>query len=65
MFILSKIPRSFNPLSLSVGLIASFAIVFYLKHIGLAWTWFILISVTINIGLAWLTDIILARIKKG
>jgi len=49
LFLLSKSGKAFHPTSLIVGLIASMAIVFLLKFLGLAWTWYITISVLVNI----------------
>jgi len=66
LFILSKMERQFKPVSLIVGLVASLLIVFVLKWVGLAWTWFILCSVVTNIILVYLTDIILSnQFKTG
>ncbi|MEI8102882.1 MAG: sodium:solute symporter, partial [Chlorobium sp.] len=58
LFLLSKSKRNFHSSSLATGLVASMAIVFFLKHYGLAWSWFILVSVTLNVIVVWLTDII-------
>ncbi|MBN4080910.1 hypothetical protein JYT44_00960 [Caldithrix abyssi] len=63
LFLLSKMKQSFQSVSLVMGLIASLLIVFYLKQIGLAWTWFIGISVMVNIGITFLVDWVL-RLKK-
>ena len=49
LFLLSRLDRKFNKYSLLLGLVSSFLIVFYLKLIGLSWTWFILVSVVTNI----------------
>jgi len=49
LFLLTKFSKKFHVISLISGLFSSFLIVFYLKHIGLAWTWFIMLSVVINI----------------
>ena len=49
LFLLSKSKRSFHPASLGVGLGASMGIVFFLKFLGLAWTWYITISVLVNL----------------
>ena len=57
LFLLTKINRKFNSISLIVGLISSLLIVFYLKQVGLAWTWFIMISVLVNICITFLVDI--------
>ena len=58
LFILSKLKRKFSSLSLIVGLVSSCLIVFYLKHIGLAWTWFILASVMVNIIMSLIMSLI-------
>ena len=42
-----------------IGLISSFLIVFYLKYLGIAWTWFIMISVIANFSLTILVEKIL------
>jgi Na+/proline symporter len=47
LFLLSKMKRDIHPVSLIVGLISSLLIVFYLNQIGLAWTWFIGISILV------------------
>jgi solute:Na+ symporter, SSS family len=49
LFLLSKSKRDIHPASLGAGLVASLGIVFVLKFYGLAWTWYILVSVTLNI----------------
>ncbi len=49
LFLLSKSKKEFHSASLGVGLVASMAIVFLLKFLGLAWTWYILVSVIVNI----------------
>ena len=59
LFLLTKINRKFNSISLIVGLISSLLIVFYLKQVGLAWTWFILASVMVNIIMAFISEAIL------
>jgi len=56
LFLLSKSNRKFHSSSLIIGLISSFLIVFYLKHLGLAWTWFIMISVMTNVSMAFLAE---------
>ena len=57
LFLLTKIDRKFNSISLIIGLISSLLIVFYLKQVGLAWTWFIMISVLVNVCITFLVDI--------
>ena len=58
LFLLSKINRKFHPISLVTGLIASFLIVFYLKQIGIAWTWFIGIAVVVNFTVTYIVDLV-------
>lgn len=41
LFLLSRSKRNFRPASLIAGLIGSVAAVFFLKHHGLAWTWWV------------------------
>ena len=47
LFLLSKVQRKIPSAALIIGLISSLLIVFYLKQIGLAWTWFIGISIVV------------------
>lgn len=49
LFLLSKSGRHYRSSSLIAGLLASIAVVFLLKFLGLAWTWYIAVSVTVNI----------------
>ena len=49
LFLLSKSKRNFHPATLAIGLVASMAIVFVLKYFGLAWTWYISVSVLVNL----------------
>ena len=49
LFLLSKSKRAFHPASLGIGLVASMGIVFLLKFLGLAWTWYITVSVLVNL----------------
>ena len=49
LFLLSKSKRAFHPASLGIGLVASMGIVFVLKFFGLAWTWYITVSVLVNL----------------
>ena len=59
LFLLSKMEKKFNSTSLMIGLVSSFLIVFYLKYLGIAWTWFIMISVIANLSLTILVEKIL------
>ena len=63
LFLLSKLNQSFQQTSLIIGLISSCLIVFYLKHIGLAWTWFILVSFAVNVGITIVSDRVIRIIK--
>jgi SSS family transporter len=58
LFLLSKSKRAFHAASLSTGLIASMGIVFVLKFAGLAWTWYILVSVLVNVAVSLSIDMI-------
>jgi SSS family solute:Na+ symporter len=49
LFLLSKSGRDFRSTSLIAGLLASMGVVFLLKFLGLAWTWYIAVSVTVNL----------------
>ena len=56
LFLLTKIDREFSQVSLISGLVASMAIVFVMKHFGLAWTWFIGFSVLTNLIVVYVVD---------
>ncbi len=64
LFLLSKMDRQFHSTSLILGLIASLLVVFYLKQIGLAWTWFIGISVITNVLITLLINRLVSFINK-
>jgi len=63
LFLLSKMKRNIHPLSLMIGLVSSLLIVFYLKQMGLAWTWFIGISVITNLIITLILDWFLDSIE--
>ena len=65
LFLLSRMKRSFRSESLIVGLVASFGIVFYLNQIGIAWTWFIGISVSFNLVIVLITEKILEIMRPN
>jgi Na+/proline symporter len=65
LFILSKMKRDFHATSLIMGLIASLLIVFYLKQMGFAWTWFVGISVMVNISITFIIEGVIYRNAKG
>ena len=50
LFILLNSNRSFNSLSIVLGLSISMLSVFYFSFLGVAWTWFIGMSVIVNIS---------------
>jgi SSS family solute:Na+ symporter len=64
LFLLSKSKRNFHSASLATGLIASMGIVFVLKFLGLAWTWYISVSVVVNILVTTGIDLILFNKKE-
>ena len=61
LFLLSKMKQKFHSSSLIAGLVSSLGIVFYLKHIGIAWTWFIGLSVIMNIIISIIIEKIIYR----
>lgn len=61
LFLLNKFNIKFNSISLIVGLISSLLIVFYLNNINVVWTWFIGISVLVNILFTLLTEIVINK----
>jgi SSS family transporter len=61
LFLLSKSSRNYRSSSLIAGLLASMGVVFLLKALGLAWTWYITVSVMTNI----LITAIVERILPG
>jgi SSS family transporter len=65
LFLLSKSDRQFKPASLASGLVASMGIVFVLKFLGLAWTWYILVSVLINLLVTIAVDLAFFRTVQG
>jgi len=50
LFIISKLKRQFRPISLIIGLLSSLLTVYIAQQNGIAWTWFILLAVCVNIG---------------
>ncbi len=64
LFILSKIDRQFDSISIAVGLIFSILTVLVLKYYGIAWTWYIALAVTVNIFIVYVSDCILKYIVK-
>ena len=64
LFLLTKFNIRFSHISIISGLIASIAIVFFLKTQGLAWTWFIAVSVIVNILTVLIVDKLIKYLKK-
>ena len=65
LFLLSKSRKSFRPASLGTGLVASMLIVFLLKLLGLAWTWYIAASVATNLLVTIGLERLLARNRSA
>jgi len=63
LFLLCKLKHIFHQVSLITGLVTSLLIVFYLKQVGIAWTWFILLSVFINILTVYTVDELRKRLN--
>lgn len=59
LFILSKIDHQFNSISISTGLVFSIVIVFILKQVGLAWTWYITFAVITNLIIVYFIEVLL------
>lgn len=64
IFLLSRTKRNYHPASLAAGLLASMGIVFVLKLYGIAWTWYILISVSINMLVTLTADLLAERLQN-
>jgi len=64
LFILSRLKRSFHMISLIIGLLASLLIVFYLKQAGLAWTWYVCISVIVNMAITIISDVMIRSLNN-
>ncbi len=61
LFLISKLPGQFSSGSLIIGLIASFVTVFIAQQNGIAWTWFILLAIIVNIAVVFLSNSIVSR----
>lgn len=65
LFLLSKHRQNFHPASLGAGLLAGMATVFFLDSATpIAWTWFILISVAVNIPAVFFIDALIRTIRR-
>lgn len=61
LFLISKLPGKFSSGSLILGLIAGFLSVFIAQQNGIAWTWFILLAIIVNIAVVFLSKAIFSR----
>ena len=61
LFIISKLKRQFNSISLMIGLLSSFLAVYVAQQNGIAWTWFILLAVIVNIAVVFVSQAIFFR----
>lgn len=61
LFLISKLPWNFSSGSLMMGLIASLLTVFIAHQNGIAWTWFILLAILVNIAVVCLSQFIFFR----
>ena len=61
LFIISKLKRQFNSISLMIGLLSSFLAVYVAQQNGIAWTWFILLAVIVNIAVVFVSQSIFFR----
>jgi len=59
LFIISKIDRDFNNVSIAIGLVFSIITVLISKQIGLAWTWYIALAITANLIIVYFTEYLL------
>ena len=61
LFIISKLHREFQPASLMIGLLFSFLTVYIAQQNGIAWTWFILLAVAMNITVVFVSQSVFSR----
>ena len=64
LFIVTKINLDLREGSILTGFILSLIVVFYIKHLGISWTWFILISTTTNIIAVIISNYFLSSLFK-
>ncbi len=64
LFILSKMKREFSQISITIGLIFSILTVLILKYFGLAWTWYIVFAVIVNICITYILNYIIKKYFK-
>jgi len=61
LFIISKLQRQFQPVSLMIGLLSSLLTVYIAQQNGIAWTWFILLAVCVNIAVVFVSQSVFSR----
>jgi Na+/proline symporter len=64
LFIISKIDRDFNNVSIAIGLVFSIIAVLISKQIGLAWTWYIALSIIVNLIIVYFIEYLLKYIIR-
>ena len=64
LFILSKMKREFSQISIAIGLIFSILTVLILKYFGLAWTWYIVFAVIVNICITYILNYTIKKYFK-
>jgi solute:Na+ symporter, SSS family len=64
LFILSKMKCEFSQISIAIGLVFSIFTVLVLKYFGLAWTWYILFAVIVNISITYILNYIIKKYFK-
>ena len=65
LFIVTKINLDLREGSILTGFILSLIVVFYIKHLGISWTWFILISTTTNIMAVLISNYFISSFSKS
>ncbi|MCH7573497.1 MAG: sodium:solute symporter [Candidatus Marinimicrobia bacterium] len=53
LFLLGRFKGDFHPATLIAGLLAAAAVVLWLRNMGIAWTWYIVVATAANMGVAW------------
>ena len=53
LFLLGRFKGEFHPATLIAGLLSAAAVVLWLRNMGIAWTWYIVVATAANMGVAW------------
>lgn len=61
LFIISKLKWQFRPISLIIGLLSSLFTVYIAQQNDIAWTWFILLAVCVNIAVVFVFQSVFSR----